>query len=66
VGTIKDGVVGSAAFTLPVSYRPPNITAYSTIQGAGVFGYININADGTFIPQNGTNNYWINLIFSLD
>jgi len=55
VGSIKLGVLGSSAFTLPVGYRPSQIIRRSCVSN-GVFGYLEIGTDGTVKPY-GNNTY---------
>lgn len=59
-GIIKDGTITSAAFTLPVGYRPPKIE-WHAVMSNGAFGYCTVSSDGQVIPQAGNN-----ASFSLD
>lgn len=53
-GTIKNGTTGVAAFTLPQKYRPSvKKSVICLYSGAGV-AYIDINTDGTVVPQGTT------------
>lgn len=56
-GTIKNGVVGSKAFTLPVGFRPTGtlyFTAFNPAVGTPSF-MIQIDANGDVTPQSGVN-----------
>lgn len=55
VGVIKTGTVGSAAFTLPPGYRPASTKTLGTLSN-GVFGRVDIGADGTVTPIAPSNN----------
>lgn len=59
-GQVKDGAIGSAAFTLPVGYRPLKRRIFSTVAN-GLFAAVLVRDDGQVIPQTGSN-----AIFSLD
>lgn len=59
-GLIKSGTIGSAAFTLPVGYRPAARCLFATISNAGL-GRLDVDTSGTVIPITGSN-VW----FSLD
>lgn len=52
-GVMKNGILGSPAFTLPVGFRPPmNMNFIAEAAGSsGVVGAIGFGADGTAIPQ---------------
>jgi hypothetical protein len=59
-GVIKDGTVGSSAFTLPSDFRP----ASQILQGAisnGAIGRVDIGTDGTVSPLLPSNNTWVSL-----
>lgn len=53
-GSIKDGTIASAAFTLAVGYRPPT-EVYLITTSNGAFGEIRILADGRVFPNIGNN-----------
>jgi hypothetical protein len=55
VGSIKNGVLGSSAFTLPVGYRPSQTIRRACVSN-GAFGYLEIGTDGTVKPY-GNNTY---------
>lgn len=59
-GLIAGGAVGSAAFTLPVGYRPAN-TEFGATQATGAFATYRVLNTGDVVPFSGTNTY-----FSLD
>jgi hypothetical protein len=59
-GLIKLGTVGSAAFTLPVGYRPDNSLILSTISNSST-GRINLTSGGAVIPVSPSNNTWVAL-----
>jgi hypothetical protein len=48
-GAVKNGTVNAAAFTLPPGYRSPARARFPSVQN-GVFGIVDINADGTVVP----------------
>lgn len=56
-GLIKDGVVGSAAFTLPVGYRPMAEGLFGCVSNS-LFGAISITTAGLVIPSIGNNTYF--------
>ncbi len=51
-GLIKNGTLGSSAFTLPVGFRPPATIEFGTSLSVS---YIDINTTGTFVPTGGSN-----------
>lgn len=53
-GTIKTGVIGTTAFTLPSGYWPAQICNFSVASGAGV-GVVQINTAGLVTPAIGVN-----------
>lgn len=53
-GTLKSGTIGQAAFTLPVGYRPTASCSFPVIAN-GLFGWINIDANGVVVMSNGSN-----------
>lgn len=55
IGVIKSGTVGSAAWTLPPGYRPAASKALGTLSN-GVFGRVDVGADGTVTPMSPSNN----------
>lgn len=59
-GTIKSGVVGSSAFTLPSGYRPANTELFAAISN-GAVGRAAVDNSGGVTPDVGSNVY-----FSLD
>jgi hypothetical protein len=59
-GLIKNGTVGSAAFTLPPGFRPPKREVFATISN-GAVGRVDVQADGLVIPQSPSNNAWVSL-----
>ena len=62
-GLIKSGTVTSAAFTLPVSYRPALPLLFATTSNS-LFGSLTVNADGTVVPTVGSNvSFCINCSF---
>ena len=58
-GTVKDGTLGTAIFTLPVGYRPAKNTNLSTVAN-NAFGYAYINTDGEVDATSGSN-VWFSL-----
>lgn len=48
-GVIKNGTVGSAAFTLPPGFRPSSLKSLLTLSN-GTTGRVDIGADGTVTP----------------
>lgn len=56
-GLIKSGTIASAAFTLPVGYRPGADTAYPTNSNSA-FGIIQVLANGNVIPLQGSNAFF--------
>jgi len=58
-GMIKSGTIGSAAFALPVGYRPPAHIYFACVSN-GAFGDVLIITSGNVIPQVG-NNTWFSL-----
>lgn len=59
-GRIKDGVVGSTAFTLPPGFRPGSTLAVSVISNAAV-GLVEISSAGVVTPKTPSNNTYISL-----
>jgi len=59
-GSIKLGAIGSAAFTLPVGYRPLKQKAFA-VDSNGAHGLLYVGTDGTVTPYVGSNT-----IFNLD
>lgn len=55
-GLMKSGVIGSAAFTLPSGYRP-ELQEIFAVSSNGLFGVLEIQADGQVIPTIGSNVY---------
>lgn len=53
-GLVKDGVVGSTIFTLPVGYRPTGTKVYMQ-SNAGTAEEVYVNADGTVVLPAGVN-----------
>lgn len=53
-GLIKSGTITTAAFTLPVGYRPP-LDSYFASYSNGAFGGFSISSSGVLIPQVGSN-----------
>lgn len=64
-GAIKNGTVGSSAFTLPPGYRPPEYMSFPTLSGASLatasIGRVDINTDGTVTPQTAAANGYVGL-----
>jgi hypothetical protein len=58
-GVVKDGTIDTTIFTLPNGFRPATIVVIATVSNA-LFGYIQINTDGTVVPKVG-NNAWVSL-----
>jgi hypothetical protein len=56
-GIIKSGTVGAAAFTLPAGFTPAADQYFACVSN-GVFGWAYVRADGTVIPQVGSNVYF--------
>lgn len=55
-GVIKNGTVGSAAFTLPPGLRPPVDLGPIAVISNGALGRVDIKADGTVTPMAPSNN----------
>jgi len=53
-GAIKSGTLGLAAFTLPTGYRPTNRMIFAS-DSNGAYGQLLVNADGTVVPNAGSN-----------
>lgn len=67
-GLIKDGVVGTVAFTLPVGYRPATEKIFAVISN-NVFGQVRVNPNGNVDIQGPSSNIWVslaNIIFKVD
>lgn len=60
VGRIKDGTVGSAAFTLPEGYRPTATLQFAVLSNNDI-GKISVNSDGEVIPGVPSVNTWAQL-----
>lgn len=54
-GVIKNGTVGSAAFTLPPGYRPTTPIPFAVVSN-GVFGRVDVGSDGTVTPLTPSSN----------
>jgi hypothetical protein len=54
-GVVKDGVLGDAAFNLPVGRRPAAVLPIATIASGPVLGRIRIDSAGDVIPVSGSN-----------
>jgi len=53
-GAIKSGTISTTAFTLPPGYRPPEYKVFAAIKvDAGVtsLARVDVNTDGTVVPQ---------------
>lgn len=60
-GAISNGTMATSAFTMPAGFRPPAETYFSTGSWTGtawVIARLRALADGTMIPQDGTNLYF--------
>jgi hypothetical protein len=55
-GLIKNGVIGSLAFTLPAGWRPASILLMATASNAA-FGMVQIDSTGGVNPASGNNTY---------
>lgn len=55
-GMIKSGVLTSAAFVLPVGYRPASQEFFGTVSNFA-FGSVTVDAAGNVIPFNGSNTF---------
>jgi hypothetical protein len=54
-GVIKSGTIGSSAFTLPPGYRPSAPIPFAVVSN-GVFGRVDVGADGTVTPISPSSN----------
>jgi hypothetical protein len=54
-GTIKNGTLGSSAFTLPPGFRPPAPIPFIVLSN-GVAGRVDVGADGTVTPISPSSN----------
>ena len=54
-GLIKSGTVNSAAFTLPVGYRPPASTLFA-VDSNSAYGRVYVSSAGVVIPYAPCNN----------
>ncbi len=59
-GTIKNGTVGSDAFTLPTAYRPTAETLFAT-ESNSVIGRVDVTAAGAVMPIAPSNNAYVML-----
>lgn len=59
-GLMKDGTVGSSAFTLPPGFRPALAETFAIISNAA-FGRLDVLADGTVTPIAPSSNLWVSL-----
>jgi len=55
-GVIKNGVINTAAFTLPPGYRPAEKQTMAVISN-GAIGRLDISTDGIVTPVSGNNTY---------
>lgn len=63
-GVIKSGTINTAAFTLPVGFRPPADLAFPQ-DAAGLFGVLTVTAAGVVTPlSGGTTLFSINCMFA--
>jgi len=56
-GLIKDGTVGSTAFTLPAGYRPYNRLIIAS-QASNALGRLDVLEDGSVAPWAGSNSWF--------
>lgn len=64
-GMIQSGTINTAAFTLPVGYRPSTQLNFGTVAN-GAFGSIVISGAGVFTPATGaTTNFSIACTFNV-
>jgi hypothetical protein len=59
-GVMKSGTVGSPAFTLPPSYRPPAVERFVVLSNDAV-GRIDVGTDGTVTPKSPSSNIYVSL-----
>lgn len=59
-GLIKDGTVGSSAFTLPAGWRPAARELCGTISNDAI-GRVDVLSDGTVVPTAPSNNAYVSL-----
>lgn len=59
-GRIKDGTIGSAAFTLPTGYRPAYTLQFAVLSNNDI-GKIQVNSDGEVTPASPAVNTWVQL-----
>jgi hypothetical protein len=59
-GMIALGVVGSAVWTLPPSYRPVHQITF-TVLSNGALGRLDVMASGDVVPGTGCSNVWVSL-----
>lgn len=55
-GTIKTGVSGTVAFTLPAGYRPQEAEIFAVVAN-GALGVVTVNPDGTVLISTGSATY---------
>ena len=66
-GVIKGGTITAACTTVPVGFRPYWTHSIPAVEGAGGFGRVDVNQDGTVCPMIGSNaSYSLQCIWSLD
>jgi hypothetical protein len=59
-GSMKNGTVGAAAFTLPVGFRPKSQKRWAAATGFGGMAELQVNTNGTVISASGSNS-WVSL-----
>lgn len=55
-GALKDGTIGSTAFTLPAGFRPAVLSFFNAVVvegGVQALGYVEIQTDGDLVPYGG-------------
>lgn len=60
-GRISGGTSGTAAFTLPLKYRPKGTVAYQVADPAGNSGYVTITSAGVVTPTSTSGTPAVNL-----
>ena len=59
-GRLMSGTVGSAAFTLPPSFRPLSTLAFAVVSNAAA-GLVEISSAGVVTPKSPSNNTYVSL-----
>jgi hypothetical protein len=60
-GLVKSGTPGTAIFQLPAGYRPEQSLMFATIDGANTARRLDVNQNGTIIPDATVNNGFVTI-----